>query len=184
MHNQHNSYWWPGVKSPGHQHPQYWLCIHHTGPISYKNVKFTVSNIRHHHHTLNPWNAEVVSQLAGLKCLVFWSVQNSMMYQRHLTWLQTCTLKNGQIRNSTKVTNSWQIPATKGNMSRQYIPRIIQTVHNLLFCCCFVQVNFTHIFIDTGAIIQFYSINSQWMCYLSPVKANYWKSYVISKRMR
>ena len=35
--SQHCGYWCPGAKAPGHQHPQCWLNIHCSGPISYKN---------------------------------------------------------------------------------------------------------------------------------------------------
>ena len=41
---QYCSYWFPGAKAPGHQHPQVWISIHCIGPVSNRNIAVIMRN--------------------------------------------------------------------------------------------------------------------------------------------
>ena len=43
---QHCGYWCPGAKAPGHQYPHCWPTVQYIGPVSDKNITFTVNNIK------------------------------------------------------------------------------------------------------------------------------------------
>ena len=74
LHIQHCSYWCPGAKAPGHQHPHRWLNIHFIGPVSYRNIAVLRNNIR----SLNN----------GMRCMSFYILRkNKITFWRKNTQL-------------------------------------------------------------------------------------------------